>query len=98
MKRSRSASVGLPGSMRNALKYAATRMSTQDRQDPRCGVLVLCEVSMMRARISRATSCRRSMLKRAGASRLVDIVERLRPEVLVETLDPGDGFIESLLE
>src|SRR5258708_35626549 len=98
MNRSRSASVGLPGSMRNTLKYAATRMSTQDRHEPRCGVLVLCEVSMMRARISRATSRRRSMLTRAGASRLVDIVERLGLELRVEAVDPGDRLIQPLLE
>src|SRR5262245_27200224 len=55
MKRSRRGLRGSSVSSRSVWKYAATRMSTQDRHDPRCGVCVLWEFSMMRARISRAS-------------------------------------------
>src|SRR3954471_3383228 len=98
MKRSRSGLAGAVGSMWRTLKYAATRISTHDRHEPRCGVFVRCEFSMMRARISRASFSRRGtsiFIRASGISSLVHVALRLLLELLQVILRPLDAFVEA---
>src|SRR5262245_7877525 len=58
MKRSRSGSSGRHGSMRSTDQYRATRMSTQESDEPRWGVPALWESSMTRCRMALAIALR----------------------------------------
>jgi len=60
MKRSRFGSRGLAGSIRSAPQYAATRISTHESADPRCGALATLDISTTRPRIRRARAFRSS--------------------------------------
>src|SRR5512145_2759400 len=76
-------------------------MSTHERQDPRCGVCVRCELSTIRNRISRArrSSLPMSSLPAGGVvSGLVDIVERLLAQFGEILFDPRYAFIKPLIE
>src|SRR5262245_41430685 len=77
-------------------------MSTHDRHEPRCGVLVLCEVSMIRIRMVRAMSSSFVMsvvrFMRAPGSGLVRVVEGLPLQLLAVGRRPFDASIEALLE
>src|SRR5687768_8282822 len=75
-------------------------MSTHDRHEPRCGVLVLCDVSMIRIRMVRAMS---SSLPMSGArlmpgSGLVHVVERLALQFREIAFYPRDAPVEALVE
>src|ERR1700712_854023 len=84
-------------------------MSVHDKHEPRCGVCVLCEFSIMRARISAASRSSSSMFKvfafdayagRAARNPLwfVLIIVRLSLEFFEIGLDPCNAFIEAAIE
>src|SRR5579862_5799301 len=83
-------------------------MSTHDRHDPRCGVCVLCEFSMIRARILPANVFSSSIFTFVALVSWVSsllswlwfvyVIVRLPLEILEVGLHPSDAFIEPLIE
>src|SRR3970040_2680496 len=80
MNRSRDGARASAASIRSTEKYSVVRISTPDRHEPKWGVFVLCDVSMMRTRRVRARQSRSEMSTRAvtrlprWASRLEEIL------------------------
>src|SRR5580765_4568574 len=82
-------------------------MSTQDRHEPRCGVWVRCEFSMILARMIRAVCSSLLIFASIWSFRLlvgqapsgpVNVVDRLLLQGVEPTFHPFDGLVDPLLE
>src|SRR5438067_10309429 len=98
MNRSRSGASASLTSILSACQYAATRMSTHERHDARCGVRARCDSSTIWPRISLAACSRgpRSTIVASVASRLRSPMKTVA--VIGSNSFSGSDYVDLLLE